>query len=136
QIKYNHNTWVTASPQDTLYYLDPNNFINDKVQVFQFLDLSKPSGAPADILNKLLQGKGILNGLGQVFIDAGTANGVNDVYLISHALLETGNGTSDLSNGSIRVGEISKNKWVSFQPNGTYIAECYQDSKDGLCKWK
>src|SRR5699024_281499 len=48
QIEYTKTRqWVNASPEDILYYLNPNNFINDSKQKFQFLDLSKPSGAPA-----------------------------------------------------------------------------------------
>ncbi|MBU5465339.1 SH3 domain-containing protein, partial [Virgibacillus sp. MSJ-26] len=100
QIEYTKTRqWVNASPEDILYYLNPNNFIIDSKQKFQFLDLSKPSGAPASVLNNYLSGKGILSGQGQAFIDSGVQNGINDVYLISHALLETGNGTSTLANG-------------------------------------
>ena len=99
QIKYPNNSWVIASEEDTLYYLNPENFLNDEKQIFQFLDLTKPSGASAAVLNKFLKGKGVLEGKGQAFIDAAKKHGINDVYLISHALLETGNGTSSLAKG-------------------------------------
>src|SRR5699024_4125580 len=98
-IEYNHSSWVHASPSDVRYYLNPENFINDGKQQFQFLDLAKPSGASAKDLNKFLKGKGILEGKGQAFIDAAKEHGVNDIYLISHAILETGRGTSDLATG-------------------------------------
>ncbi|MDY0394153.1 glucosaminidase domain-containing protein [Virgibacillus halophilus] len=91
--------WVDAKAADVKYYLDPNNFINDSKQKFQFLDLSKPSGATVTVLNNYLKGKGTLAGQGTAFIDAGKKYGINDVYLISHALLETGNGTSTLAKG-------------------------------------
>lgn len=91
--------WVDAKKQDIVYYLDPNNFINDKVQQFQFLDLAKTSGASEAALNNYLRGKGILAGQGKAFIDAGRTHGINDVYLLSHALLETGNGSSTLAKG-------------------------------------
>ncbi|MGN7312462.1 N-acetylglucosaminidase [Alkalicoccobacillus gibsonii] len=91
--------WVDAKKQDIIYYLDPNNFINDKVQQFQFLDLAKTSGASETALNNYLRGKGILAGQGKAFIDAGRTHGINDVYLLSHALLETGNGSSTLAKG-------------------------------------
>src|SRR5699024_3154233 len=100
QIKFNHSTqWVDAGPTDVRYYLNPANFINDSKRIFQFLDLSKPSGATANELNKFLRGKGILGGKGRAFIDAALENNINDLYLISHALLETGNGTSTLAQG-------------------------------------
>ncbi|MEI3607575.1 SH3 domain-containing protein [Pseudogracilibacillus sp. SE30717A] len=109
-IDYNHTTqWVHASPKDVLYYLNPNNFVNHEKQIFQFLDLSKPSGATAAVLNKALKGKGILEGQGQAFIDAGKQNDINDVYLISHAFLETGHGTSELATG-VEVGKDKNGK--------------------------
>ena len=103
KIEYGYlGRFSNATKEQVQYYLDPNNFINDPIQQFQFLDLSKPSGATADTLNKLLKGKGILEGMGQAFIDAANKHGINDIYLVSHALLETGNGTSDLATGKIK----------------------------------
>src|SRR5699024_11138112 len=58
KIEYTRtHQWVNASPEDILYYLDPNNYTNDSKQKYQFLDLSKPSGAPASVLNNYLSGK-------------------------------------------------------------------------------
>lgn len=104
RIQYNSPAWVNASREDVLYYLDPLNFINHDQNRFQFLDLSRPSGASASLLNSYLEGKGILEGRGQDFIEASRTHGVNEVYLLSHALLETGNGTSRLANG-VEVGK-------------------------------
>jgi mannosyl-glycoprotein endo-beta-N-acetylglucosaminidase len=97
-------TWVDAARADVLYYLDPSNFINDERQRFQFLDLARTSDASTDLLNDYLTGKRILEGKGQSFIDASNMHGVNDVYLLSHALLETGHGSSALANG-VEVGK-------------------------------
>ncbi|OZU88509.1 hypothetical protein CIL03_12030 [Virgibacillus indicus] len=100
QIEYTKkHQFVNASPDDVLQYLNPNNFVNDKRQQFQFLDLSRNSAATASVLNKYLQGKGTLSGQGKAFIDAGNTHGISDVYLISHAILETGNGSSTLATG-------------------------------------
>ncbi|MGY0202379.1 hypothetical protein ACW7EJ_01615, partial [Acinetobacter soli] len=66
---------------------------------FQYLDLSKSANVSATILNKALQGKGILSGQAQAFIDAGKSYNINEIYLMSHAFLETGNGTSTLASG-------------------------------------
>ncbi|MDR5659963.1 SH3 domain-containing protein, partial [Serpentinicella sp. ANB-PHB4] len=74
-------------------------------QMYQFLVLSGSSGISASNLNNELRGKGILDGKGQAFIEAGRSNNINEIYLLAHALLETGNGTSDLATG-IRVDKV------------------------------
>ncbi|MCT1579223.1 N-acetylglucosaminidase, partial [Oceanobacillus kimchii] len=105
QIEYTKNRqFVNASPEDVLFYLNPNNFINDDKQKFQFLDLSKPSGSSASTLNEYLRGKGTLSGQGEAFLEAGRKNGISDLYLISHAQLETGNGSSSLAQGIVHNG--------------------------------
>ena len=47
----------------------------------------------------MLEGKGVLEGQGASFSQAAKKYGINEIYLISHALIETGNGTSDLAKG-------------------------------------
>ncbi|UTR12911.1 glucosaminidase domain-containing protein [Evansella sp. LMS18] len=64
-----------------------------------------------------------MSGRGNAFREAANTYSVNEFYLLSHSILETGHGTSPLSNGSIRVGRLGTNKWVSIQPDGTFIAE-------------
>lgn len=97
--RISYNAWRNATSSDVQYYLNPANFVNDEVQKFQFMNLSKPSGISADVLNQYLQGKGILAGQGQAFVDAGNKFGINEVYLMAHTILETGNGTSTLAKG-------------------------------------
>ncbi|MEC5423490.1 peptidoglycan-binding protein, partial [Virgibacillus sp. C22-A2] len=111
QIEFTHGQWVDASQDDVLYYLNPSNFIDDEKTRFQFLDLSRTSDTSVTILNTFLKGKGVLEGKGQAFIDASRIHGVSDVYLLSHALLETGNGTSPLAEG-IEVGKDKDGKLV------------------------
>ncbi|WP_284036350.1 glucosaminidase domain-containing protein [Neobacillus sp. 114] len=97
--KVSIGNWRNATSSDVLYYLDPNNFINDVQQKFQFMDLKKPSGVSKETLNQYLAGKGILANQGQAFIEAGFKYGINEVYLMAHTLLETGQGTSTLAKG-------------------------------------
>ncbi|MFD0952096.1 N-acetylglucosaminidase, partial [Virgibacillus natechei] len=105
QIEYTENhQWVNASSNDVLYQLDPTNFLSNERERFQFLDLARNSNATATELDIYLNGKGILENQGQAFIDAGSIHGVSDVYLVSHARLETGNGGSALANG-VEVGK-------------------------------
>ncbi|MCM3668095.1 N-acetylglucosaminidase [Mesobacillus maritimus] len=100
--------WVTANDEDVKYYLDSFNFEGNLKDSLQFLDLSQSANINVDEVNeKILNQKGILSGKAQVFVDGATMHGVNEIYLISHALLETGNGGSSLANG-IEVGKDSK----------------------------
>src|SRR5699024_12228100 len=67
-------------------------------------------------LDKLLVGKGILEGQGEAFREAAQTYNINEVYLISHALLETGDGTSKLANG----GDVVDDEVVTDGPDKYY----------------
>ncbi|WYP25848.1 SH3 domain-containing protein [Alkalihalobacillus sp. FSL W8-0930] len=111
QIKYDR-TWKNASPEDVAHYLNPNNVKPGTSNFYQFLNLSETANLSAQsINNQLLNGKGSLSGQGQAFIDAAKANGVNEIYLVSHALLETGNGTSPLAKGISHNGKTVYNMY-------------------------
>ena len=60
--------------------------------------------------------KGFLKIKVMPFSQAAKAVGINEIYLISHALLETGNGTSDLANG----GSIDQNGNVDLNAQTKY----------------
>ncbi|MBK5443524.1 SH3 domain-containing protein [Peribacillus sp. TH24] len=99
EVNYN-KTWVNASPEDIKYNINPDNFVNDPVHSFQFVKLSQLTNMNVSEVNdRILSGKGILQGHAATFTSAGEKYGVNEIYLISHALLETGNGTSPLATG-------------------------------------
>ena len=71
---------------------------------YQFLNLTEKVDVTTEELEWLLEGKGILEGRGDVFIEAQERYDINALYLIRHAQLETGNGRSQLAQG-IRVGD-------------------------------
>ncbi|MBQ5153019.1 GW dipeptide domain-containing protein [Macrococcoides caseolyticum] len=73
--------------------------LTDPVMKYQFLDLGKSEGINAKTLDKLLVGKGALAGQGRAFAKAAQQFNINEVYLIAHAILETGHGSSRLANG-------------------------------------
>jgi len=99
QVSYNKQ-WVNASPDDISYYVNPDNFLNNTVDSLQFLKLSISTNLNTDEVNeRILKGKGILQGMASTFIKASNTYGINELYLISHALLETNNGKSELANG-------------------------------------
>lgn len=67
--------------------------------IFQFLLLSGSAGTTVEDLDKILGGKGILDGKGAAFMEASRNNNINEIFLVSLALHETGNGTSLLARG-------------------------------------
>ncbi|WES88516.1 N-acetylglucosaminidase [Dickeya fangzhongdai] len=80
-------------------YMDPEKQrIGDKI--YQFLDLSAPAGVSEVDLDKVLQGQGVLAGKSSIFMKAAKDHGINEAYLVAHAILETGHGSSDLAKGS------------------------------------
>lgn len=89
---------VSATREETTEYMDPASYYSGAYK-YQFLDLSNSNGVSAEDLNRFLEGKGILEGQGQAFVDAAAANNISEVYLVAHACLESGNGTSTLANG-------------------------------------
>ena len=68
-------------------------------KMFQFLILSGKSGVTVTDLGYILKGKGILDGTEMVFFQASRSNNINEIFLTSLSLHETGNGTSQLANG-------------------------------------
>ncbi|WP_087973579.1 N-acetylglucosaminidase [Oceanobacillus rekensis] len=97
--KVSYGTWRNATRNDTIKYLDPTNYLNDEIQKYQFLDLRYYTGVPLSELRTLLTGKELLHGTEEIFRNAAKDAGINELYLISHALLETGHGTSPLAKG-------------------------------------
>lgn len=94
---FSDNGWSSPSSNLVKYYMNSNNFLceDDK---YLFLNLNYME-VDANELDNMLKGKGVLEGKGSVFLKAGKESDINPIYLISHALLETGNGTSKLAKG-------------------------------------
>lgn len=90
--------WANATRGQVQQYVTPNNN-NIQNYKYQFLDLSSPAGITNEVANSYLSGKGILSGRGKYFIIAANKYNVNEVYLMAHAQLETGNGSSALAKG-------------------------------------
>lgn len=123
---------VDATRGQVEFYTNPLNFMKGTPEYFQFLVLSKSAGLDAHEVNeKLLNGKGVLQGMGQAFVDAGKMYNINEVYLIAHALHETGNGNSTLAkgvpvdkNGNVtrnskgEIAETSKTKHIVYNMFG------------------
>ncbi|EOV9016566.1 N-acetylglucosaminidase [Cronobacter muytjensii] len=80
-------------------YMNPEQHING-ANIYQFVDLSAPSGLTENDLAKILDGKGVLSGKASIYLEAAAKYHVSEVYLVSHSLLETNNGRAPFANGS------------------------------------
>nr|WP_256860300.1 N-acetylglucosaminidase [Bacillus sonorensis] len=120
--------WRNASREEVEKYVNPENFTKDSSAYFQFLKLSQTAGLnAAEVNRKILYHKGILTGKGQAFIDAARRYSINELYLISHSLLETGNGTSELAKGTMFNGKKVYNMYGvgAYDSNPLYYGAKY-----------
>lgn len=127
QLKANPQTdltgglgWQTASRNQVEYYTNPLNFQPNTPAYYQFLRNDYSLGltkSDIDIINRdfLNRNAGVFNGKAQVFAEAAQANGINEIYLIAHAFLETKRGTSKLANGV--------NEWTKRDKNGNIVTD-------------
>ena len=99
QINYGSG-WYGASRAATLNAMNSLEIWNSSTQKYQMLNLGKYQGISVNSLNKILAGKGSLSGQGQAFADACKKYRLNEIYLIAHAFLESGYGTSNFASGS------------------------------------
>lgn len=91
--------WGNASRSQTSKYMNPNTIWNSSTQRYQMLDLGKYQGISVSKLNKILKGKGTLSGQGKAFAEGCKKNNINEIYLITHAFLESGYGRSNFASG-------------------------------------
>lgn len=120
----NGGGWRNATRSEVSRFLNTSHQTSD-TWMYTFLDLDRSQNIASSTLNnRLLRGKGTLNNQGSAFLNASKTYGVNEVYLISHAIHETGNGTSTLAQG-VRLnsnGNISSNgkKYYNIYGIGAY----------------
>lgn len=94
----NGNGNVAADGERITMYVDPNEFCKGAYK-YQFMDLSHYNGISREALNGFLEGKGILSGQADAFIEAAREYNMSELYLVAHACVETGYGRSRLANG-------------------------------------
>lgn len=105
------------SIQELMDLLDPS-----KLDKAQFLDLRETTGLTAEQLNAFIVStdtgwSGVLKGLGSSFVAAAEQQGLNEAYLLAHAILESGWGTSTLARGYVYEGGEIDGKYYEA---GTY----------------
>nr|WP_317331486.1 SH3 domain-containing protein [uncultured Romboutsia sp.] len=99
--------FVAPSKADLEYYLNPQNFTNSDKGMMQFLRLDTYKGGISESeLNSYLNSLPKINGKntvfynqGKTFINAAQKYNIDLVYLVSHAMWETGYGKSVLAQG-------------------------------------
>ncbi|WP_154837953.1 GW dipeptide domain-containing protein [Staphylococcus sp. Marseille-Q1834] len=100
QIQRNAYGWANASTSEIKNAMNSDALSKNDTLKYQFLRLDRPQNLSVASMNKLLKGKGVLENQGQAFSEAAKAAGINEIYLIAHALIETGNGQSQLAKGA------------------------------------
>ncbi|WP_154895640.1 N-acetylglucosaminidase, partial [Staphylococcus pasteuri] len=98
QINYGEG-WYSASRSQTSKAMNPNTIWNSSIQKYQMLNLGKYQGISVSKLNQILKGRGSLSGQGKAVASACKKYNINEIYLIAHAFLESGNGTSYYASG-------------------------------------
>ncbi|PNZ33600.1 autolysin [Staphylococcus petrasii] len=116
QVQRNGYGWSNASASEIKNAMNPETLSKDNTLKYQFLRLDRPQNLSVASMNTLLKGKGVLENQGQAFSDAAKAAGINEIYLIAHALLETGNGQSQLAKGA----DVVNNKVTTKNANKYY----------------
>ncbi|HCX9941859.1 TPA: glucosaminidase domain-containing protein [Staphylococcus aureus] len=91
--------WANATRAQTSSAMNVKRIWESNTQCYQMLNLGKYQGVSVSALNKILKGKGILDGQGKAFAEACKKNNINEIYLIAHAFLESGYGTSNFASG-------------------------------------
>ena len=104
-------------------YWFPGHSQQYRFGLYQFADLRSYSGLTAAQLNSIIEGNslgrnGKLRGQGAAFVTAAQTYGLNECYLLAHAVLESGWGTSQLATGYSYNGTTLINGQT--YPAGTY----------------
>ncbi|HDE5470316.1 TPA: glucosaminidase domain-containing protein [Staphylococcus aureus] len=91
--------WANATRAQTSSAMNVKRIWESNTQCYQMLNLGKYQGISVSALNKILKGKGTLDGQGKAFAEACKKNNIHEIYLIAHAFLESGYGTSNFASG-------------------------------------
>lgn len=93
--KEDKGRFVNASGEDVAQAMK----IKNQHQNISYMDISEEVPMDEAEVNQMLKGKGVLENKGDAFLKAQEKYDVNVIYLVSHALIETGHGRSELAKG-------------------------------------
>ncbi|MDT4051811.1 N-acetylglucosaminidase [Staphylococcus arlettae] len=94
-MKEENQQFVDASRAEVAEAMKIENSNDD----LNHMDISEPVYLSEKEVNQILRDKGVFKDKGKAFLEAQEKHDVNVIYLISHALVETGNGKSNLAKG-------------------------------------
>ena len=97
---YQNGRFQDASKLDIAKHLMVNPRYETDQFKYQFLRLDSYKPVNEQKLENFLLDKGVFKGHASDFIEAAKENNIDVIYLVSHAMLETGNGTSKLATGT------------------------------------
>lgn len=104
--------FVPVDRSTVLTYLNPLNYTTvENAEFFQYMILTSHIGISEEIIAKALVGKVILAGKEKSFIEASKKFNVNEMYLVAHAIVETGHGKSPLAKGVSHNGKTVHNMY-------------------------
>lgn len=98
-VVYDGGSWRAATLPDVRRYAEPRLVEYDTPVFLEFARLDEATGASERLVGSWLVGMGSLEGCEAAFCEAAAAYGMNEAYLVAHARLESGNGTSSLATG-------------------------------------
>ncbi|MCS1350365.1 N-acetylglucosaminidase [Mechercharimyces sp. CAU 1602] len=99
-IIYKDGGWHQATPEEVDEELNPANSLEGD-EVLQHLNLAQVPDASVADLDDFLEGQGVLEGMGVIFLAGGLIQNVDPIYLAVHSSLESGRGTSKLATGTV-----------------------------------
>ncbi|MDT3960003.1 N-acetylglucosaminidase [Staphylococcus kloosii] len=105
-----NKSWRDASSTEIKSAMDSKKLIDSDTQKYQFLELDKYQGIDENRIKRMLIDNPMLLNHTNDFIKAAKNKHVNEVYLISHAILETGSAKSELASGV----KIDGKKYYNF----------------------
>lgn len=121
------------------YFSNDNRFINGKemYNYYQYLPLRTSAPYTADDINKFIKNTltdengnvrdSVMLGSGQYFVDAATKYNINVGYLVSHAILESGWGTSEIAKTKFNLFGFK-----AYDVNPGESAEAFKSLQDGI----
>ena len=116
--------------------LNPENVKPGSSAVYQFANLKGYSGLSASQLNNYIASTesgraGKLRGKGSAFVAAAKKYNVNECYLLAHAILESGWGTSELASGFKYEGKT----YYNFYGIGAYDGNALSGGRGAAVKY-
>lgn len=105
---YSSGSWINATYNQVLNAMNPALYLTAP-SIYQFMALNRKIGLTESEVKAFLKSKNATNDLidnANEFIKAANDFNVNELYLISHCCLETGNGTSAYATGRNKHGDV------------------------------